>query len=81
MTLNYKDCLENKFSMMSLRREVRHNIEALWNLTYFEKTLGIPEQLPNWVRILCDGHGPNFYFRYQEGENRTIVNGGQTPAL
>ena len=63
------------------KREVRHNIQALWNLAYREQTLGIPEQPPDWVRILGDGHGPNFYFRYQEGENRTIVNGGHTPAL
>lgn len=77
-----KAYLWNRVKRSELKsREVRHNIEALWNLAYFEKTLGIPEQLPNWVRILCDGHGPNFYFRYQEGKNKTIVNGGQTPAL
>lgn len=63
------------------KREIRHNIQALWNLVYREQTLGIPEQPPDWVQILGDGHGPNFYFRYQEGENKTIVNGGQTPAL
>ncbi len=32
------------------------------------------------------GHGPKFYFRYQEGEKdqqgeRTLVHSGQTPAL
>jgi len=62
-------------------KKIGHNIQELWNLAYREQTLGIPEQPPDWVRILGDGHGPNFYFRYQNGENRTIVHGGQTPAL
>ena len=67
-------------------RKVRHDIAELWNLAYKEKILSIPEVPPDWVKILGWGHGPNFYFRYQEGEkdqkgNRTIVHGGQTPAL
>jgi hypothetical protein len=68
------------------KHDIRHNIEALWALAYKEKTLRITEVPPDWVKILGWGHGPNFYFRYQEGEknlkgNRTIVHGGQTPAL
>lgn len=68
------------------KHDIQHNIEALWALAYKEKTLCITEVPPDWVKILGWGHGPNFYFRYQEGEknqkrNRTIVHGGQTPAL
>jgi hypothetical protein len=62
-------------------RDNRHNILVLWDLAYREQTLGISEDPPAWVRILSEGHGPNFYFRYQEGVNRGIVHGGQTPAL
>lgn len=60
---------------------VRHNLVALWNMAYEEKGLSIPEVPPDWVTILSSGHGPNFYFRYQKGEGKTIVHGGQTPAL
>ena len=68
------------------RRNVQHDLSALWDLAYKEKSLGITSTLPEWVKILSWGHGPNFYFRYQEGQkdskgNRTIVHGGQTPAL
>lgn len=61
--------------------KVRHNLIALWDMSYNEKTLNIPKNPPDWVRILSEGHGPNFYFRYQEGKQKTVVNGGQTPAL
>jgi hypothetical protein len=55
-------------------------------LAYKEKTLGIPESPPDWVKILDSGHRPSFYFRYQEGKkdqegNKTVVHGGQAPAL
>ena len=59
----------------------RHNIEALWNMAYKEKTLSIPDIAPDWCKILSLGHRPNYYFRYQVGENKTVVHGGQTPAL
>ena len=62
-------------------KDAKHNILVLWNLAYGEKTLGISETPPDWVRILSEGHGPNFYFRYQEGPSRIIAHGGQTPAL
>jgi hypothetical protein len=62
-------------------KKVRHDIESLWNMAYKEKTLDIPKVLPTWVKILGSGHGPNFYFRYQEGEKCTVVHGGRTPAL
>ena len=58
-----------------------HNLIALWKIAYDEGTLKILELPPDWVTILSVGHGPDFYFRYQEGENKTVVNGGQTPAL
>lgn len=62
-------------------REVQHDLLGLWNMAYKEKTLGITEAPPDWVKILGSGHGPHFYFRYQEGEGKAVVNGGQTPAL
>ena len=66
--------------------KVRHDIAALWDLAYKERTLNLPDVMPDWVEILASGHGPNFYFRYQEGKkdqegNKTIVHGGQIPAL
>jgi len=61
--------------------EVQHNLVALWEMAYNEKTLNIPKVPPDWCKVLSSGHGPNFYFRYQEGEGKTIVHGGQTPAL
>ena len=65
---------------------VGHNLESLWNRAYEKKTLSIPKAPPDWVKILSLGHGRKFYFRYQEGEKdqqgeRTVVHGGQTPAL
>lgn len=60
---------------------IRHNILKLWGLAYSARLPGISETPPDWVRILSEGHGPNYYFRYQEGENKTVVHGGQTPAL
>jgi hypothetical protein len=61
--------------------KVQHNIVALWNMAHKEKSLSIPKVPPDWCKILGSGHGPNFYFRYQEGGGRTVVHGGQTPAL
>ncbi|AGA91724.1 hypothetical protein Thimo_3033 [Thioflavicoccus mobilis 8321] len=62
-------------------KKVRHNIIELWKMAYAEGTLGIPEDPPNWVRTLSEGHGPNFYLRYQEGQTNTVVHGGATPKL
>lgn len=59
----------------------QHNLVALWKMAYEEKTLNIEEDPPDWCKILSSGHGPNFYFRYQKGEGKTVVHGGQTPAL
>ena len=59
----------------------QHNLVALWKMAYEEKTLNIEEDPPDWFKILSSGHGPDFYFRYQEGKGKTIVHGGQTPAL
>jgi len=65
-------------------RDVQHDLIALWNMAY-EEGLNIPEIPPDWVATLSEGHGPNFYFRYQEGakvgKKATIVHGGSTPAL
>jgi hypothetical protein len=62
------------------RLNVRHDLVALWNMAYKEG-LSIPQVPPDWCTILSSGHGPNFYFRYQEGQGKTVVHGGQTPAL
>lgn len=62
-------------------RDIQHNILKLWDMAYSEQLPGISEIPPDWVRILSEGHGPNYYFRYQKGENKTVVHGGQTPAL
>jgi hypothetical protein len=61
--------------------KVRHDLIALWDLAYKKKILSIQEVPPDWCKILSVGHGPNFYLRYQEGEGKTVVHGGQTPAL
>jgi hypothetical protein len=63
------------------KSKVQHNLIALWDLSYNEGDLYIPKSPPDWVAALSLGHGPNFYFRYQQGKNKTIVNGGVTPAL
>jgi hypothetical protein len=63
------------------RRDVQHDLVALWNMAYKEKGLSIPQAPPDWVATLSSGHGPNFYFRYQKGQGGTVVHGGQTPAL
>lgn len=65
-------------------RDVRHNLVALWDIAYKEG-LSISKDPPDWVTILSQGHGPNFYLRYQEGvkvySRHVIVHGGQYPAL
>jgi hypothetical protein len=58
-----------------------HDIIALWNMAYKEKTLDIPKVPPDWVEVLASGHWPNFYIRYQEGQDGTVVHFGSTPAL
>jgi hypothetical protein len=64
--------------------ETQHNLVALWGMAY-NQLLSIPQEPPDWCKILGSGHGPNFYFRYQEGvrngKQKTIVHSGQTPAL
>ena len=77
-----KAFLWHKGKKMEIRdSKVQHNLVALWKMVYKEKTLSIPQVPPDWCKILSSGHGPNFYFRYQEGQGKTVVHGGQTPAL
>lgn len=59
---------------------VRHNLVLLWKMAYKEG-LSIPEGPPDWCTILSLGHNREYYFRYQMGQGKTIVNGGDTPAL
>lgn len=60
--------------------KLRHDLVALWGMAY-EEGLSIPQTPPRWVTVLSIGHGPNFYFRYQEGQGKNIVHGGSTPVL
>lgn len=69
------------------KRDVQHDLVALWNMAYKEG-MSIPQVPPDWCTILSSGHGPNYYFRYQmgqktvsDGAKKTVVHGGQTPAL
>ena len=61
-------------------RDVQHDLVALWNMAYKEG-LSIPQVPPDWCTTLSSGHGRRFYFRYLEGHGKTVVHGGQTPAL
>jgi hypothetical protein len=67
-----------------LAGKVKHDLLKLWDMA-FKEGLGISQAPPDWCRILSLGHGPSFYFRYQEGarngKQKTIVHGGSTPAL
>jgi len=62
------------------KKKDEHNLVALWNMAYKEG-LSIPKDPPDWVTILSSGHGPNYYFRYQMGQEKTTVHGGQWPEL
>jgi len=61
--------------------KVRHNIETLWKMAYMEKDLSIPKTPPDWVKVLALGHRPNYYYRYQIGQGKTVVHAGSTPEL
>jgi hypothetical protein len=81
------ECVLKAFLWHKGKKKLRgeHNLLKLWDMAYKEG-LSIPEQPPDWVSILSQGHGPNFYFRYQEGvkvsnKKHVIVHGGQTPEL
>lgn len=58
-----------------------HDLLALWNAVALSMIIDIPTEPPDWVKILGIGHGPRFYFRYQQGEEKNFVHGGQVPAL
>lgn len=57
----------------------RHDLIRLWSLAEETALVVLPKEPPDWLKILAVGHGPNFYFRYQQGVAKTVVNGGQTP--
>jgi len=82
-----KAFLWHKGKQTEIPRQDRHNLKALWEMAHKEDCLVFLKILPNWVDILSTGHGPNFYFRYQEGEKskeqkeKNIVHGGATPEL
>ena len=67
-----------------LAGKVKHDLLKLWGMA-FKEGLDISQTPPDWCKILSSGHGPHFYFRYQEGvrneKQKTIVHVGSTPAL
>lgn len=76
-----KAFLSHKGKEAEIRKNsVQHDLEALWEMAY-QEGLGIPQAPPDWCKILSSGHGPHYYFRYQEGQGKNIVHGGQTPVL
>jgi hypothetical protein len=75
------ECVLKAFLWHRGKEEIRgHNLVDLWKKAH-RGGLSIPKDPPDWVTILSSGHGPNYYFRYQEGEGGTIVHGGQWPEL
>ena len=77
-----KAFLCHKGKIEELRKpKVRHDLLALWDLSYNEDDLCIPKSPPDWVKVLSLGHGPDYYFRYQEGKNKVVVNVGSFPEL
>ena len=65
----------------SFPKNEQHNLLALWSIAEETQRIDIPKEPPDWVKILSIGHGPRFYFRYQQGAEKNTVHGGQTPAL
>jgi hypothetical protein len=57
----------------------QHDLIRLWSLAEETALIALPKEPPDWLINLAVGHGPNFYFRYQQGVAKTVVNGGQTP--
>lgn len=78
---------KRKPTLTEISHKDRHNLRALWEIAHKEDCRIFLKIPPNWVEILSSGHGPNFYFRYQEGEKskgqkeKNIVHGGATPEL
>ncbi len=63
-----------------LKPQVRHNLKILWEMAFYEGLNSLEMPPPDWVTTLSKGHSP-YYFRYQQGEGKTIVHGGMTPNL
>ncbi len=63
------------------KRSNSHALVALWQVVSNENSIEIPYNPPLWVKTLSLMHGPNFFFRYQEGEGRKIVDGTAYPHL
>ena len=85
LTAHALECTLKAFLSHKGKFELReHDLLKLWEMA-FKEGLSIPQVAPDWVAILSWGHGPNFYFRYQEGvkvnNKHVVVHGGQYPAL
>lgn len=63
------------------KRNISHILVDLWQVVSNENSIEIPLNPPLWVETLSLMHGPNFYFRYQEGEGKTIADGTAYPHL
>jgi len=63
------------------KRNNSHVLIELWEVVSNKNGIEIPASPPLWVKTLSLMHGPNFYFRYQEGEGKTIANGTAYPHL
>lgn len=63
------------------KRNNSHALLELWEVVSNESCLEIPSIPPLWVKTLSLMHGPIFYFRYQEGEGKSIANGTAYPHL
>ena len=63
------------------QRSKSHILLDLWQVVSNENSIEIPPNPPLWVKTLSLMHGPNFFFRYQEGEGKKIVNGTAYPHL
>lgn len=63
------------------KRNISHSLVDLWQVVSNENSIEIPLNPPLWVKTLSLMHGPNFYFRYQEGEGKTIADGTAYPHL
>ncbi|MDA8103917.1 MAG: hypothetical protein M0Z71_00910 [Nitrospiraceae bacterium] len=74
------ECALKAFLWHEGKNKRGHNLQDLWNAAH-KARLNIPQEPPDWCKVLSVGHGPIYYFRYQEAGKGVIAHGGDTPAL